>query len=73
MVLSAVFPLLTQLLLICLPEKYDVNEEIRKYFESKRERGAKNEADLRSSSVSSVKVKMNIRDGIEEDECLVDE
>jgi hypothetical protein len=31
-VLSAVFPLATQVLLVCLPEKYDVNEEIAKYF-----------------------------------------
>lgn len=68
-VLSAIFPLLTQLLLLFLPEKYDVNEEIRKYFESKRK--ATSDVDVRSSS--SVKVKMNIRDGIEEDECLVDE
>lgn len=30
--ISATFPLATQVLLLCLPEKYDVNEEIQKYF-----------------------------------------
>ena len=30
--LSAAFPLLTQVFLLFLPEKYDVNEEIQKYF-----------------------------------------
>ncbi len=36
-IISAVFPLLTQILLVCLPEKYDVNEEIAKYFYMKRQ------------------------------------
>ena len=35
--ISAIFPLLTQILLVCLPEKYDVNEEIAKYFQMKRD------------------------------------
>jgi sulfite exporter TauE/SafE len=37
-VLASVFPLVTQVLLLCLPEKYDVNEEISKYFHMRRER-----------------------------------
>lgn len=35
--ISALFPLATQLLLLFLPEKYDVNEEIEKYFKLRRE------------------------------------
>jgi len=36
-IIAAVFPLLTQVLLLCLPEKYDVNDEIEKYFKMKKE------------------------------------
>lgn len=34
--LASIFPLMTQLLLLCLPEKYDVNEEITKYFQMRK-------------------------------------
>ncbi len=73
--LSAIFPLLTQILLLCLPEKYDVNEEIAKYFKMKREQkqvNRKNSIDCESIHTGSIRVKTNIRDDIDDEDYLID-
>ena len=75
-VLSAIFPLLTQILLLCLPEKYDVNEEITKYFQKRKNLKQKAQdilnINMDSAYTGSIRLKTNIRDEIEEDDCLID-
>lgn len=79
--LSALFPLATQVFLLFLPEKYDVNEEISKYFQSKRRQREHKESaavdeneriDVDQRSTGSIRFKANIRDEIEVEELLVD-
>ena len=75
-VLSAIFPLLTQILLLCLPEKYDVNVEITKYFQKRKNLKQKAQdilnINMDSAYTGSIRLKTNIRDEIEEDDCLID-
>ena len=74
------FPLLTQVLLLFLPEKYDVNEEISKYFQMRKERkrelekkgGDGGSLDSESLNTGSIRVKTNMRDEIGEEEYLID-
>jgi hypothetical protein len=83
--IASVFPLLTQLFLFCLPEKYDVNEEIAKYFQQRREQkelkrlvkkgGSVEEErsiDVESLHTGSIRLKSNIRDDIGEGDYLID-
>lgn len=76
-VIATVFPLVTLLFLLMLPNEYDVNEEIDKYFTLKK----KSKSDLKSdinkngdtvSRDSFIRVKTNIRDDIGEGEYLID-
>lgn len=70
------FPLLTQILLLCLPEKYDVNEEITKYFQKRKNLKQKAQdilnINMDSAYTGGIRLKTNIRDEIEEDDCLID-
>jgi len=78
--IASVFPLLTQVLLLFLPEKYDVNEEISKYFQMRKERkrelekkkGDGGSLDSESLNTGSIRVKTNMRDEIGEEEYLID-
>ena len=55
-VIATVFPLVTLLFLLVIPNKFDVNDEIDKYFKLKKKQDNKENSNKNSSSISKLKI-----------------